>query len=298
MKNKILIISTLTYLIFILSCQKTITIKTLPYNSKLSIQSLITPDSIPTVYTYMVVPYFDTKVFASSLFRKDVVVTMTSNTQIIFFTLDSVFNIPACEYYLFWKGNKSILANTKYTINVTDNGTIHTATCTTNQAKVNIDSVSYVKVFKDVYGEHEGIIFHFKDVVNQENFYRYQMDRIILDSVINPSGAYSPCSIGQTNFVQELGRSSYPDKNIDGQQMHFVIEPTYKHKQGQIANVYLQSVDKNIYTFYDNLDRNKLAQYNPFVEPVFLDNLQFGSTAIGVFGAYAISDSSIFVYPE
>ncbi|MDQ6903819.1 MAG: hypothetical protein M3139_12510, partial [Bacteroidota bacterium] len=63
------------------------------------------------------------------------------------------------------------------------------------------------------------------------------------------------------------------------------------------AYVSLQSVDKNIFNFYDNLDRQKLAQYNPFVEPVFIIPGQF-KDAIGVFGAYAVSDSVLFVYPE
>ncbi|MEO6406376.1 MAG: hypothetical protein ABIY51_00165 [Ferruginibacter sp.] len=56
-------------------------------------------------------------------------------------------------------------------------------------------------------------------------------------------------------------------------------------------------VDKNIFNFYDNLDRQKLAQFNPFVEPVFIIPGQF-KDAIGVFGAYAVSDSVLFVYPE
>ncbi|MDE3185146.1 MAG: hypothetical protein KGM16_17180 [Bacteroidota bacterium] len=59
----------------------------------------------------------------------------------------------------------------------------------------------------------------------------------------------------------------------------------------------LQSVNKNIFNFYDNLDRQKLAQYNPFVEPVLIMPGQF-KNAIGVFGAYAVSDSVLFVYPE
>ena len=59
----------------------------------------------------------------------------------------------------------------------------------------------------------------------------------------------------------------------------------------------LQSVNKNIFNFYDNLDRQKLAQYNPFVEPVFIMPGQF-KNAIGVFGAYVVSDSVLFVYPE
>jgi hypothetical protein len=59
----------------------------------------------------------------------------------------------------------------------------------------------------------------------------------------------------------------------------------------------MQSIDKHKYDFYDQLDRQKLAQYNPFVEPVFLQPMQFAN-AIGVFGAYVLSDSVQFIYSE
>ena len=39
------------------------------------------------------------------------------------------------------------------------------------------------------------------------------------------------------------------------------------------------------------------TQFNPFVEPVFIAQGQF-KNAIGVFGAYAVSDSVLFIYPE
>ena len=80
--------------------------------------------------------------------------------------------------------------------------------------------------------------------------------------------------------------------------MTFVFEPAYLHQEGQEAYISLQTVDENIYRFYDNLDRQKQAQYNPFVEPVFITDGQFGNKAIGVFGAFTVSDSVRFVFPE
>ena len=85
---------------------------------------------------------------------------------------------------------------------------------------------------------------------------------------------------------------------MDGLALTFVFEPNYSHKKNDTAYIMLQTVDKNISNFYDNLDRQKLAQFNPFVEPVFIIPGQFGDKAIGVFGAYAVSDSVLFVYPE
>ena len=97
--------------------------------------------------------------------------------------------------------------------------------------------------------------------------------------------------------MKEVGRTIYSDKNLDGKALTFTFEPNYSHKKDDNAYIRLQSVDKNIFNFYDNLDRQKLAQYNPFVEPVFIIPGQF-KNAIGVFGAYAASDSVLFVYPE
>ena len=56
------------------------------------------------------------------------------------------------------------------------------------------------------------------------------------------------------------------------------------------------SLDKNTAEFYDNLDRQMLAQFNPFVEPVFLKSKIEG--CVGVFGSAIPSDSVLFIYPE
>ncbi len=280
------------------SCQKDILISPQPYSGKLSIESLITPSEFPKVYIYQTVPYFDPKITAQQLFKREVSVKMYVTNEQITFHIDSVYNIPTCEYFLFWKGDKLIQENTSYILEIIDGNKSYKANAITHVSKVPLDSVTYVKAFNDVFGEHEGIVLHFRDQAGEENYYRYKMNRIIFDSIVNATGVLSPCSIGKSNYVSEIGRTIYNDKNLDGQSFSFVFEPTFKHKKGQEAYVILQSVDKNIYTFFDNLDRSKIAQYNPFVEPVFIQPGQFGNEAIGVFGAYVPSDSLFFVYPE
>ena len=42
------------------------------------------------------------------------------------------------------------------------------------------------------------------------------------------------------------------------------------NKVGTKTLVYISSIDKNAFNFFDQLDKQKLAQFNPFVEPVFL----------------------------
>jgi hypothetical protein len=108
----------------------------------------------------------------------------------------------------------------------------------------------------------------------------------------------SECSLGKTTWLPEIGRSIYPDSGADAEPFTLTIEPTYKHKKDQIGYVRLQSMDEATYKFFEQYDRQKLAQYNPFVEPVFIVPGQFGERALGVFGAYAVSDSLGFVFPE
>lgn len=50
--------------------------------------------------------------------------------------------------------------------------------------------------------------------------------------------------------------------------------------------------------FFDQLEKQKVAQLNPFVEPVFLRDGQFGSKAIGYFSAMNKSNPVTFIYPE
>jgi len=285
-------------LLCLAACTKDIVIPELPYDGKTSIQCLITPGELPTVYTYQAVRYFDPKITPRQLFLPKASVHMTGAGDTIAFTIDSVTDVRTCEQLFFWKGDKPIRPDATYTLTVTNGEQVFSAQATTNQSLVQLDSVKYVSKFTDVFGGHEGIVLFFRDRPGAENFYRFQLNGFIQDTVIDQEGGFGACSIGQTNRVHELGRTIYTDQNLDGEPFSFVTEPTFQHKKGQEAYVRLQSVDKNIYTFYDNLDHTKIAQYNPFVEPVFLQIGQFGEKGVGVFGAYAVSDSVRFVYPE
>jgi len=78
--------------------------------------------------------------------------------------------------------------------------------------------------------------------------------------------------------------------------MQFVVEPAFLHQRDDSAQVFVQSLDKNSAEFYDNLDKQKPAQPNPFAEPVFLKTKIQG--CIGFFGSVVLSDSVLFIYPE
>ena len=125
------------------------------------------------------------------------------------------------------------------------------------------------------------------------------MNRMIDSSVYGASNLgliHSTCINSGSFYISEFGRSIYSDKNVDGQSMQFVIEPAFKHKLNDTAYVFVQSLDQNSAEFYDNIDKQKLSQLNPFVEPVLLKTKIDG--CIGVFGSSVTSDSVQFIYPE
>lgn len=280
------------------SCQKDIKIAPLPYESQLSIECILYPGKVPQLYLSKSVPFFDSNSTPSQLFVHDAVVTITGNS-VDNLVADSVFDNFRCRWVPFYKGSIPAVIGETYTLSVTYAGKTYTSTTTINQPKATISSTDFVHSFHDVYGDHEGVIMNFNDIAGSENFYRFQMNRVVDSTVYGASNlglVHSTC-IGSGHFnYTELGRSIYFDKGLDGQSMQFVIEPALKHKQGDVTYLFLQSLDKNSAEFYDNIDKQKLAQLNPFVEPVYLKTKIEG--CIGVFGSAVISDSVLFIYPE
>lgn len=294
-----ILIITAASLLF-LSCEKVITITPLPYVGKVSIQSMLEPDSIPIVYFNKTVPYFDSKINFADLVIRNANIKITSGTTIDVLQLDSVFDKVYCEYNYYYKGTVPVQMNKTYTLTILNGSDTYTASCSTNSlSKSTIDSTAYTANYKDLYGEHEGVIIYFRDVPAQENYYRYEMDRFI-DTATKKAEVkiVSPCLGRDSVQVQELGRSVFNDVGQDGQQLKIVIEPAYSHSPGTKGYIRIQSIDKNAYDFFDQLDKQKLSQFNPFIEPVFLRDGQFGSKAIGYFSAMVKSNAAAFIYPE
>ncbi|MFM2225639.1 MAG: hypothetical protein RJA07_1841 [Bacteroidota bacterium] len=300
MKNNILIIGAILLIGIVVSCQKEIKLKQLPYDSKLSIECLITPNQLPKVYLNKTVPYLTGKAFNNSFFARNATVTITSSAGTITFVPDSIFTLLQCDYIYYYKGNTTIAANSSYTLTIFFEGKNYTATCNTSQPIVAIDSIGYVKVFKDLYGEHEGVVIHYTDPSTSGQYYRYDMKRMIDSSNYKANlttNGKSPCLTEKKVEAHEIGRTIFSDAISNGQNSTITLEPAYKHKLGDTTYIRLQTMDKNTFDYYDQLDRQKLAQFNPFVEPSYLKPTQF-KDAFGCFGAYSISDSVLFVYPE
>lgn len=280
------------------ACQKDIKLKPLQYESQLSIECILIPGQIPQLFLQSSVPFFSPNTTPSQLFVRGASLSITGSSVDNLIT-DSVFDKFRCRWVPFYKGAIPSVMGQTYNLSVTYGGKTYTASTTIDQQKVSISTTSYIAAFHDVYGEHEGVIVNFTDFAGTENFYRYQMSRAIDSSVYGSSSLgliHSTCTNGAFFYVREFSRSIYFDKGLDGQSMQLIVEPAYGHSQGDTAFVFVQSLDKNSAEFYDNLDKQKLAQYNPFIEPVFLKTKIPG--CIGVFGSAVVSDSLLFIYPE
>ncbi len=296
MKNILITIVLLT--LFLAACEKNITIPQPPYESRVSIQGTMEPGTVPSVFIYKTIPYF-AEANLSQLFAKDASVKIAGPETSEYLTIDSSYNYIKCEYEYFFKGKILAETNKKYQLTIIFNNITYTASTTTNISAVKIDSIGYTNVFKDIYGEHEGVVPYFHDVAGQVNYFRYEMTRMIDTTMKYREGKiHSPCIGGGSVTILEEGRSVYNDINLDGGQINLVIEPAYSHRKDLITTVRIQSIDKYTYDFYDQLDRQKRGQLNPFVEPVFLTDGQFGKKAIGYFGSIVRSAPVQFIFPE
>lgn len=283
-------------LVLFTACEKTISITPPQYDSRISIQCMLTPDSLPKLYLGKSVPYFDYAVLPKDLFLADGFVTISSVNGIDTLRPDSLFNDFTCRLDYFYVGKIRTKQNVKYDLKVVVKGQTFVAVTTTNQSKAQLESVGYTKAFNDIYGEHEGVILNIKDIPNEENYYRYTMTRSIDSSTYDNLGRNSKCSNGRFFTVVEIGRTAFDDTSQDGQALVFTIEPAFKHKQGDKGIIRVQTLDRNAAAFFNLIDKQKLAQSNPFVEPVFLKTQIEG--CIGIFGSYNVSDSKNFEYPE
>jgi Domain of unknown function (DUF4249) len=296
MKNILLLLS---IIILFAACEKTISIAPVPYSDKLNIQCALEPDSLPTLYLYRTVPFFDPAILASQLFVRNAIVEISSTDGTDRLAPDSSYNRLKCEFQYFFKGKNIVKSNKTYSLKISWNGQTFNATTTTSQQAVKVDSVGYTQTFSDVYGEHEGVIVYFNGLAGQSNFYRFEMLRTVDSTQQYASSPLNSACLGKDVItVLEIGRSVYDGTDLGGQQNKLVIEPAFTHRKGLVGSVRIQTIDKATYSFFNNIDRQKLAQLNPFVEPIFVQSGQFGDAAIGYFGALVRSQPVRFVFPE
>ena len=284
-------------LFLVASCEKEIIVDQLPYETRVSIQCALEVGEPPVLYLYHTAPYFE-QANLESLFVSDAVVVISNSESEETLVVDREYDFIKCEYRYFYKGHTPVVANMKYDLRIVWDGKTYTASTVTDLVPVLLDRVEHADEFFDVYGGHEGIIPVFRDLANRTNYYRYEMYLEVDTTMNHADGAiHSPCLGSGSAMVYELSRSVYSNINFDpGDEIKIVIEPAYEGAEEGIVRI--QTIDKNIYDFFEQLDRQKLSQRNPFVEPVFLKSAQFGDAAIGYFGAMVRSNPVLFVFPE
>jgi Domain of unknown function (DUF4249) len=284
------------------ACKKDISINFPPdHNSRVFIEGILYPGQKPQIYISKSNPFFSSKVTPQQVFARGAVVKIKTGTTVDVLVPDSSFNKFRCRWEPHYRGKIAALAGKTYTLEVVYEGKTYTATTSITQKPVKINSIEYTPSFFDVYGSHDGVIVTITDNPGTQDFYRFQMNRIIDTSVHHAHVLdvfVNTCVSGPTEefFVKDIGRIVFNDENADGKKIVMSIEVSFEYDKGDDGWVMIQSLDKNAAEFYKDLDDQLQAIQNPFVEPVFINSKIPG--AIGVFGSAVLSDSVLFVYPR
>lgn len=278
-------------------CIKDVSIRPSPYTPQVAIECILVPDSLPKLYLTRSQSYLgsDVNSLRDAINGALVVITEAGGwTDTL--RPGSRVNFNTCLTEYFYQGHHPVRTGQDYALRLVTDGQTFTAATTTRFRAVPITRVEYITSFTDIYGEHEGVKVSYQDPPGERNQYRFRMVRMLP----RPRERYD----GDTNMYcapgpfldEEIGRSVYSDDGADGQPNYLIIDPANEHRAGDSSQVYLQTLTPEAARFFDQLDRQKLALINPFVEPVFLKTEIPG--AIGVFGAVNHSAGVAFTFPE
>ncbi len=283
------------------ACQKDITLDfSATHKETVFIEGMLYVGKKPQIYISKSNPFFSQKVTPQQVFARGAVVKITSGTTVDILVTDSTFNTFRCRWEPFYRGTFVAEYGKSYTLDVSFEGKTYIANTTIQQHKPIIDNIEYAANFVDSYGAHDGMIIDLTDHAGTQDFYRFQMNRMIdtsrhhahvLDIFVNTCAAK-----GEQFPVTDIGRIVFTDENADGQTMRMAIEVSFEYEKGDAGWVFMQALDKNSAAFYKDLDDQLQAIQNPFVEPVFIKTQIKG--AVGVFGSAVLSDSVRFVYPR
>jgi len=292
----------MAFVCLLIQCKKDITINFPPqHNSEVFIEGMLYPGTKPQIFVSTSNPFFSENVTPQQVFARGAVVKISSGSAVDVLVPDSTFNTFRCRWEPCYHGNIAAEYGKTYTLEVSYEGKTYSATTSINQSKPVIESVEYVENFYDTYGGHDGVIVTVDDHPGTQDYYRFQMNRIIDTSRHHAhvlDGFINTCVSGPDEKfpVKDIGRIIFNDENADGKKIVMPIEVTYEYRKGDSGWVFMQLLDKNSAEFYKDLDDQLQAIYNPFVEPVYIQTKIEG--AIGVFGSAVLSDSVLFIYPQ
>jgi hypothetical protein len=299
MNFKTFIISIL--IIALSSCQKDIQIE-VPDSREtpLIIEGILYAGQTPKIYISHSQPFFSPEVTPQDVFARNLDVSISEGSSEYPLQPDSIFNKFRCRWELYYTGAFVPEQGKSYTLELSYNGKLITASTTINQRKAEVLSVEYTPEFYDVYGGHDGVIINVEDHPEKGDYYRFQMDRWIDKSVLHAhvlDEYVNTCAEeGELFPVTDIGRVIFSDENIESAIIEMMIEVTFEYSEGDSGYIYIQTLDEQSAEFYTNLDEQLQSILNPFVEPVFVETRIEG--AMGIFGSAVISDSIQFTYPQ
>ena len=288
--------------IVLINCTKEIAFDgaSLKYEERLFIEGILYPGETARIYVSNSVSFFNEKVLPQEIFAREAVVQLASDSWVEQLQKDSIFDKFRCRWLPYFGSTNIVEYGGTYDLNVTYKNETYTASTTIDQPKVNLNSVTYVENFYDVYGGHDGVIISYDDVPGMGNFYRFRMDRMMDNTRLHAhvlDGIPNTCTApGELFLTTDLGRVIFNDVANDGGEMTHNVEVSFEYKEGDEATVYLLSLDKNSAAFFKDLDEQLQSVLNPFIEPAFLHSTIEGT--LGVFGSAVRSDPFPFTYPQ
>lgn len=287
--------------LFLSSCQKVVDIKLSDqHESQLFVESILFVGEQPKVFLSQSLPFFNEKVTPQETFVRGAEVEIRTSDEVFLLQPDSTYDKFRCRWHPFYGGDFLVESGRVYELVIRYGNQEVRGQTSTDLRPVSIEDVEYTAEFFDVYGGHDGVIVRFKDTPGAGDNYRFQMDRWIDNTRFHAhvfDGFEIPCvEDGELFFVSDLGRSIFSDFEIDGTDFELYLEVSFEYLEGDSATIYMQTLDDNAASFYQDLDKQLESIQNPFVEPAFLHSTVEGG--FGVFGAGIRSEPWYFEYPQ
>ena len=284
------------------SCEQVIDLKpNSDYQGTVFVEGLLVVDQPAKIYVMEALPFDRPKVTPQQVFARNAQVVLSQNGISETLVADSNFNAFRCRWEPYYKGQQSIVFGETYFLEIEYEGKLYQASTTIDQSKPSIESITYNPEFFDIYGGHDGVSIVLSDPVGPGNYYRFEMNRQIDNSVAHAhilDVIQSTCTQqGEKFWVKDIGRNIFSDEGNDGQDLELLVEVSFEYSEGDSTWITMQSLDEKAALFYREIDEQLISIVNPFVEPVFLESKISGG-AVGFFGSAVRSDSVLFIYPQ
>ena len=218
------------------------------YNGTVFLEGLLVVGKTPRIYLMEAPPFAREKVTPQQVFARGAAVTLINRGAEEILKPDSAFNSFRCRWEPFYGGENIVLWGETYELKIVYKGTTYTASTSINQGKPEILRVDYNPDFYDIYGGHDGVNILLKDLEGAGNYYRFQMNRQIDNSVLHAhilDVIKSNCTEeGEKFWVTDLGRTIFTDEGNDGQELDLLVEVSFEYSKGDSTWITMQSLDE------------------------------------------------------